>query len=68
MFERLKALENTCPKLYFVDYYTNDTLPIILYTDASDHARGAYLYQLRTLLDGGSIEKPIRFLGGKKIT
>ena len=29
-FEKLKALVNSCPKLYFIDYQ----LPIILYTDA----------------------------------
>jgi len=36
-FEKLKALVNSCPKLYFIDYQ----LPIILYTDASDYAHGA---------------------------
>ena len=59
-FERLKALVNNCPKLYFVD----DTLPIILYTDTSDNAQGAYLCQIRTLPDGKSVEEPIRFLDG----
>ena len=59
-FERLKALVNNYPKLYFVNY----KLPIVLYTDASDNAHGAYLCQIRTLPDGTSIEDPIRFLGG----
>ena len=31
-FEKLKALVNHCPKLDFIDC----TLPVILYTDASD--------------------------------
>ena len=59
-FERLKASVNNCPKLYFVDY----KLPIVLYTDDSDYAHGAYLCQIRTLPDGTNIEEPIRFLGG----
>ena len=59
-FERLKALVNACPKLYFIDY----TLRIILYTDASDYAHGAYLCQLRPLPNEGVVEEPIRFLGG----
>ena len=58
-FQRLKDLVNNCPKLYFPDY----ALPIVLYTDASDYAHGAYLCQLRTV-DGVEIEEPIRFLGG----
>ena len=32
--EKLKALVNNCSKLYFIDY----TLPVILYTNASDYA------------------------------
>ena len=59
-FEKLKALVNSCPKLIFIDYQ----LPIILYTDASDYAHGAYLCQLRGLTDGTTVEEPIRFLGG----
>jgi hypothetical protein len=59
-FEKLKALVNNCPKLYFIDY----SLPVILYTDASDYAHGAYLCQIRALPDGTNIEEPIRFLGG----
>ena len=31
-YEKVKALVNSCPKLYFIDYQ----LPIILYTYASD--------------------------------
>ena len=38
-FEKLKALVNNCPKLYFVDY----NLSVILYTNASDYAHGASL-------------------------
>ena len=59
-FERLKALVNVCPKLYFIDY----TLRIILYSDASDYAHGAYLCQMRPLPNEGVVEEPIRFLGG----
>jgi len=59
-FEKLKALVNHCPKLYFIDY----NLPVILYTNASDYAHGAHLCQIRTLHDGTSIEEPIRLLGG----
>jgi len=59
-FEKLKALVNNCPKLYFIDY----NLPVILYTDASDYAHGVYLCQIRSLPDGTSIEEPIRFLEG----
>ena len=58
--EKLKALVNSRPKLYFIDYQ----LPIILYTDASDYAHVAYLCQLRRLTDGTSVEEPIRFLSG----
>ena len=59
-FENLKALMNSGPKLYFIDYQ----LPIILFTDVSNYARGAYLCQLRSLIDGTTVEEPIRFLGG----
>jgi transposase InsO family protein len=59
-FQRLKQLVNTCAKLYFIDY----KLKIVLYTDASDYAHGAYLCQLRPWADGSITEEPIRFLGG----
>jgi transposase InsO family protein len=59
-FYKLKDLVNKCPKLYFIDY----NLKIILYTDASDYAHGAYLCQLRPSQDGASVEEPIRFLSG----
>jgi hypothetical protein len=59
-FERLKALVNVCPKLYFIDY----ALRIILYTDSSEYAHGAYLCQLRPLPNEGVVEEPIRFLEG----
>ena len=38
-FVTLKSLVNQCPKLYFI----NPELLIILYTNASDYAHGAYL-------------------------
>ena len=38
-FITLKSLVNQCPKLYFL----NPELPIILHTDSSDYAHGAYL-------------------------
>ena len=58
-FNKLKDLVHNCQKLYFIDY----SLKIILYTDASDYAHGAYLCQERIHGDG-IIEEPIRFLGG----
>ena len=39
----LKSLVDQCPKLYFI----NPELTIILYTDASDYAHGAYLCQVQ---------------------
>ena len=42
-FEKMKYLVNQCQKLYFIDY----SLKIILHTDASDYAHGAYLCQER---------------------
>ena len=59
-FITLKLLVNQCPKLYFLDL----ELPIILYTDASDYAHGAYLCQVQTQTDGSLLEQPIRFLSG----
>ena len=56
----LKSLVNKCPKLYFID----TKLPIILYTDASDYAHGAYLCQVKKQEDGTTVELPIRFLSG----
>ena len=56
----LKSLVIQCPKLYFLD----PALPIILYTDASDYAHGAYLCQVQAQPDGSSLEQPIRFLSG----
>jgi len=55
-FERLKALVNNCPKLYFVDNYTylssfTSTLLNIRAGCTSDQL-------LRTLPDRGSIEEP----------
>ena len=58
--ERLKALANNCPKLYFIDCQ----LPVIIYTDASDYAHEAYLCQLRIGPDCTTIEDPIWFLVG----
>ena len=34
-FEQLKAMVNTCPKLYFI----NNAYKVVLYTDASDYAQ-----------------------------
>ena len=41
-FEQLKAMVNTCPKLYFI----NNAYKVLIYTDASDYAHGAYLCQI----------------------
>jgi hypothetical protein len=56
-FSHVKDLINACPKLYFIDYQAE----IILCTDASDYALGAYLFQ-NIIRDGATIEQPIRFL------
>jgi len=53
---RIRSVHD-CQKLYFIDY----SLKIILYTDASDYASGAYLCQERQL-DRNTVEEPIRFL------
>ena len=42
-FEQLNDMMNAFPNLYFV----NSTFKILLYTDASDYAHGAYLCQIR---------------------
>jgi len=42
-FEKLKHMVNTCPVLYFI----NNTYKIVLYTDASGYAHGAYLCQIK---------------------
>ena len=59
-FSTLKSLVNKCPKLYIID----TKLPIILYTDASDYAHGAYLCQLQKQEDGTTVEFPLGFLSG----
>ena len=41
-FEKCKQAIQTCPTLTFLDYHS----PIVLETDASDYAIGAYLYQI----------------------
>ena len=52
---------NACPKLYFI----NSSYKIILYTDASDYAHGAYLCQIRPATETSEeTEEPIRFLSG----
>ena len=56
-FITLKSLVNQCPKLYFLD----PELSIVLYTDASDYAHGAYLCQVQIQTDGSLLEQPIRF-------
>ena len=60
-FDKLKAMVNSCPKLYFI----NNAYKVVLFTDASDYAHGAYLCQLVTT-DGDEIlrEEPIRLLSG----
>ena len=52
-FELIKDKINNCPKLFF----TKESLPIYLHTDASDYAIGAYLFQIKD-----DKEIPIRFL------
>ena len=47
-FEKLKVMVNVCPKLYFI----NNTYSIVLYTDASDYAHGAYLCQISQTGEG----------------
>ncbi len=43
-FALLQDAINNCPKLYYVDYSKDSR--ILLCTDASDYAIGAYLYQV----------------------
>ena len=52
-FRKCKAAIQACPTLAFVDY----SAPIILETDASDYAIGAYLYQV---IEG--TQRPIHLL------
>jgi len=56
-FQVLKNLVNVCPKLYYIDYQSD----IVLCTNASDYAIGAYLYQ-KAKNKPDAIEQPIRFL------
>jgi len=50
---------NACPKLYFI----NNAYNVVLYTDASDDAQGAYLCQIAPTGEGEEMqEEPIRFL------
>ena len=53
---------NDCPKLFFI----KKEYKIILYTDASDCACGAYLCQIIPAAEGrrAEYEEPIRFLSG----
>ena len=52
---------NACPKLYFI----NNAYKVVLYTDASDYAHGAYLCQIAPYGEGEEVrEEPIRFLSG----
>ena len=57
---------NACPKLYFI----NNAYKVVLYTDASDYAHGAYLCQIAPNGEGEEMtsskwrEEPIRFLSG----
>lgn len=57
-FEDLRDAIDQCPKLWFL----NDYSEIFLQTDASDYGIGAYLYQLVEQEDGESIEMPIGFI------
>ena len=60
-FEQLKHMVNTCPKLYFI----NSTYKIVLYTDASDYAHGAYLCQIKPATETSlEMGEPIWFLRG----
>jgi len=60
-FKTLKELVNECPKLYFI----KKEYKIILYTDATDYAHGAYLSQVIPATKGwAEYEEPIRFLSG----
>ena len=57
-FKTLKELVNACPKLYFI----KKEYKIILYTDASDNAHGAYLCQAAK--GRAKYEEHICFLSG----
>jgi len=57
-FEDLRQAIDECPMLWFMD----DFSPIYLQTDASDYGIGAYLYQVITLEDGSTVERPIGFI------
>ena len=58
-YEQLKEAVNQCPKLYFLVGQADPE--IILETDASDYAIGAYLYQRYT--DANTGEKVVRPIG-----
>ena len=51
---------STLNSIYFIDTKSS----IILYTDASDYAHGAYLCQVQKQEDGTTVELHIRFLSG----
>ena len=57
-FEDIRTAIDECPMLWFLD----DFSPIFLQTDASDYGIGAYLYQVVTLDDGSTIERPVGFI------
>ena len=57
-FEDLRTGIDECPMLWFMD----DISPIFLQTDASDYGIGAYLYQVITMDDGSTTERPIGFI------
>ena len=60
-FEKLKAMVNACPKLYFI----NNAYKVVLYTEATDYAYGAYLCQITPTGEGEETrEEPRRFLSG----
>jgi hypothetical protein len=56
-FVTLKRMINACPKLYLIDNASR----IVLCTDASDYAFGAYLYQV-VKTGTSEVQQPIRFL------
>ena len=57
-FKSLKELLAKAPMLHFID----PELPIHLYTDACDFGIGGYLFQVETLENGNTRERPVAFI------